>query len=84
MEVALDQPAGRRRSPGEAVYVSETALAADGLIVCNRVKPHHFRGELESGLAKITAIGLGKHQGPRRSTPSGRERMALGTANARA
>ena len=37
---------------------------ADGLIVCNRVKPYtDFRGELESGLAKITAIGLGKHQG---------------------
>ncbi|HEX2184883.1 MAG TPA: DUF2088 domain-containing protein [Chloroflexota bacterium] len=49
---------------GPAVYLSETALEADGLIICNRVKPHtDFRGPIESGLAKILAIGLGKHQG---------------------
>ena len=73
MEVGPDRQLGTADDPGPAVYLSETALAADGLIVCNRVKPHtDFRGELESGLAKITAIGLGKHQGPRRSTPSGR------------
>ncbi len=50
--------------PGPAVYMSETALQADGLIICNRVKPHtDFRSGIESGLAKITAIGLGKHEG---------------------
>jgi hypothetical protein len=55
---------GTPDDPGPAVYMSETALAADGLIICNRVKPHtDFRAPIESGLAKITAIGLGKHQG---------------------
>ncbi|MGH2352560.1 MAG: DUF2088 domain-containing protein [Chloroflexota bacterium] len=55
---------GEAGDPGPAVYLSETALAADGLIICNRVKAHtDFRGRIESGLAKITAIGLGKHQG---------------------
>jgi hypothetical protein len=64
MEVRRIGQLGTAEDHGPAVYLSETALAADGLIVCNRVKPHtDFRGEIESGLAKITAIGLGKHQG---------------------
>ena len=64
MEVRQIGQLGTADDPGPAVYLSETALAADGLIVCNRVKAHtDFRGEIESGLAKITAIGLGKHQG---------------------
>jgi hypothetical protein len=64
MEVRQIGQLGTAEDPGPAVYLSETALAADGLIICNRVKPHtDFRGEIESGLAKITAIGLGKHQG---------------------
>jgi len=55
---------GSADDPGPAVYMSVTALEADGLIICNRVKAHtDFRGPIESGLAKITAIGLGKHQG---------------------
>ena len=41
-----------------------TALAADGLIIVGRVKAHtDFRGPVESGLAKIMTIGLGKHRG---------------------
>ena len=64
MEVRQIGQLGTADDPGPAVFLSETALAADGLIVCNRVKAHtDFRGEIESGLAKITAIGLGKHQG---------------------
>jgi hypothetical protein len=44
--------------------MSETALAADGLIIIGRVKAHtDFRGPVESGLAKIMTIGLGKHRG---------------------
>jgi hypothetical protein len=55
---------GTEAEPGPAVYMSVTALEADGVIVCGRVKPHtDFRSEIESGLAKILAIGLGKHQG---------------------
>jgi hypothetical protein len=46
------------------VYMSTTALEADYLLLVNRVKPHtDFRGNVESGLAKICAIGLGKQRG---------------------
>jgi hypothetical protein len=46
------------------VYMSTTALEADHLLLVNRVKPHtDFRGQVESGLAKICAIGLGKQRG---------------------
>ncbi len=46
------------------IYVSTTALEADHLLLVNRVKPHtDFRGPVESGLAKICAIGLGKQRG---------------------
>jgi hypothetical protein len=64
MEVREIGRLGTPDDPGPAVYMSVTALEADGLIICNRVKAHtDFRGAIESGLAKITAIGLGKHQG---------------------
>lgn len=64
MEVRQIGQLGSEDDPGPAVYMSVTALEADALIICNRVKAHtDFRAEIESGLAKITAIGLGKHQG---------------------
>jgi hypothetical protein len=45
------------------VFMSTTALEADHLLLVNRVKPHtDFRGQVESGLAKICAIGLGKQR----------------------
>jgi hypothetical protein len=46
------------------VYMSTTALEADHVLLVNRVKPHtDFHGPIESGLAKICAIGLGKRRG---------------------
>jgi len=46
------------------VYVDRNALAADGIIVVGRVKPHtDFKGGIESGLMKMMAIGLGKQKG---------------------
>jgi len=46
------------------VFMSRTALEADHILLVNRVKPHtDFRGPIESGLAKICAIGLGKQRG---------------------
>ncbi len=49
---------------GGAVHFSEAALEADGVLVVNRVKPHtNFDGPVESGLCKMTAIGLGKQRG---------------------
>ncbi|MBI3974716.1 MAG: DUF2088 domain-containing protein [Chloroflexi bacterium] len=64
MDVRQVGQLGDDSDPGPAVYMSVTALDAGALIICNRVKAHtDFRGTIESGLAKITAIGLGKHQG---------------------
>jgi hypothetical protein len=49
---------------GMPVFMSTTALEADHVLLVNRVKPHtDFRGRVESGLAKICAIGLGKQRG---------------------
>jgi len=49
---------------GTPVYVDRNALRADGIIVVGRVKPHtDFKGDIESGLMKMMAIGLGKQKG---------------------
>jgi hypothetical protein len=49
---------------GLPVFCDRNALAADGIVVVNRVKPHtDFKGTHESGLLKMMAIGLGKHRG---------------------
>jgi len=48
-------PAGRN-AEGAAVYMSRDAASMDGVIVCNRIKPHTcFRGSVESGLMKMMA-----------------------------
>ncbi len=49
---------------GHTVYCDAYAARADALLVVNRVKLHTtFRGELESGLFKMMAVGLGKRLG---------------------
>jgi len=49
---------------GAHVYFDAHAARADATIVVNRVKAHTaFRGDIESGLCKMTAIGLGKQLG---------------------
>jgi hypothetical protein len=46
------------------VHVDRHALAADGVLLVNRLKSHtSFSGRIESGLAKMLAIGLGKQRG---------------------
>jgi len=46
------------------VYFDRSASQADAIIPINRIKPHtDFHGEIESGIAKIMVIGLGKHKG---------------------
>ncbi len=43
------------------VHMDRFAYESDGVIVINRVKPHtSFHAEVESGLQKMMAIGLGK------------------------
>lgn len=50
-----------------ALHQDALALDADAVIPVNRVKPHTgFRGPVESGLCKMLAIGLGKHDGAAR------------------
>jgi hypothetical protein len=50
---------------GLPVYADKIAATeADAIVVINRVKPHTaFRGEIESGIMKMIAIGLGKQKG---------------------
>jgi len=50
--------------PGLPVYIARSTLQADGIVVIARVKPHTaFRGPIESGVAKMLTIGLGKQIG---------------------
>ena len=49
---------------GIPVFVDNHALSADHIAVVNRIKPHtDFDGDIESGLSKMMAIGLGKQTG---------------------
>ena len=46
------------------IYCDKYAAEADGILLFNKVKPHtDFKGEHESGLAKMIAIGIAKHTG---------------------
>jgi hypothetical protein len=49
---------------GHKLVVDRNAYGADAILVINRIKPHTcFTGPIESGVAKMLAIGLGKRQG---------------------
>lgn len=49
---------------GMSVQMDRLAHEADGIVLFNRIKPHSaFRAPLESGLAKMLVIGLGKQHG---------------------
>ena len=44
------------------VHMSRKAAMADGVLLVNRIKPHtDYHGDYESGLVKMSVIGLGKH-----------------------
>ena len=46
------------------VYYAQDALNMDHCICVNRSKPHtKFKGTVESGIAKMLSVGLGKHWG---------------------
>lgn len=48
---------------GVPICMDRHAYEADGTILINRIKPHtDFHGPIESGLAKMCVIGLGKVQ----------------------
>jgi hypothetical protein len=47
---------------GTPVYMDRSAYEADGVMLINRIKTHtDFKSDIESGLVKMAAIGLGKH-----------------------
>src|SRR5262245_47347366 len=49
---------------GEPVYWDRNAFESDGVVTISRIKPHtDFRGSFESGIMKMTVIGLGKRDG---------------------
>jgi len=49
---------------GYPVYLDKYASSADKIIVVNKIKNHSkFLGDVESGLCKMSLIGLGKHKG---------------------
>ena len=49
---------------GAEVFFAKDAMAADHIMVINRVKPHTaFRSDVESGLCKILAVGCGRQIG---------------------
>ncbi|MBA2692416.1 MAG: DUF2088 domain-containing protein [Rubrobacter sp.] len=59
MEVVKVGETGR----GVPVYMDKIASEADGVVVVGRVKQHtDFHADIESGLSKMAAIGLGKHE----------------------
>jgi hypothetical protein len=50
-------------NPKNRVFMDAYAHAADGVVLINRVKLHtDFHGPYESGLVKLSVIGLGKHR----------------------
>lgn len=62
---------------GPAVHLDRNAAEADGILAINRVKAHtDFSGPVESGLAKIVAIGLGKRSGAEAIHAFGPARLA--------
>ena len=55
---------GKTENKGISVNCDKFASEADAIVLMNRIKPHtSFRGPIESGLAKLTVIGVGKRKG---------------------
>ncbi len=53
-----------RFEDGTPLYCDRLAFEADGIVICNKIKPHaDFKGDYESGLIKMLTIGLAKHKG---------------------
>ncbi|MCX5733827.1 MAG: DUF362 domain-containing protein [candidate division NC10 bacterium] len=70
-----------RTPSGHPVYLDRNALHSDGIIAINRVKLHTiFRGDVESGLCKILAVGLGKHTGAKQIHRVGTQPFMVETA----
>lgn len=77
---AADGPAGAlpvgRTPAGRRIYCHQATLAADAVILVNRVKPHTaFEGEVQSGLLKMLVVGLGGPEGATETHRGGAARL---------
>ena len=64
---SLDVVSLGRTSDGIEAFMDRNAHESDGVMLVGRVKAHtDFAGEIESGLFKMMAIGLGKFAGAQR------------------
>ena len=66
VHAAMETRSVGRSKDGVETLIAEAAWEADGILLMNRIKPHtDYKGQIESGLTKICAIGLGKYNGAR-------------------
>jgi hypothetical protein len=64
---SLDVVSTGRTPEGIETFLDRSAFESDGVMLIARVKWHtDFSGQIESGLLKMTAIGLGKFAGAQR------------------
>ncbi|MHB8772402.1 MAG: nickel pincer cofactor-dependent isomerase, group 22 [Syntrophales bacterium] len=64
IRATMDVASLGRVDEGPEIFTAVDALQADHIVVINRVKPHTgFHSDVESGLCKILAIGLGRQVG---------------------
>ncbi|MBI5767426.1 MAG: DUF2088 domain-containing protein [Verrucomicrobia bacterium] len=64
IKASLDVKQVGTTADGKPVWCALEPLAADGIILVNRVKPHtDFYGDIGSGLLKMAVVGLGKRAG---------------------
>lgn len=64
VRAAMETRSLGRTDDGVDALLAETAWNSDGVLLMNRIKPHtDYKGQIESGLTKICAIGLGKYDG---------------------
>ena len=76
IEATMDTVSLGKTAAGVEVFMDALAHAAESVIALNRVKLHtSFRGPIESGPAKMLAIGLGKRDGARSVHAPGWETM---------
>ena len=77
IRATMDTVVVGKTAAGQEVHVDAYAAAADGIIVAGKVQLHpSFRGEYESGLMKMMAIGLGKQRGAQICHAEGFGKMA--------
>ncbi|HYG57801.1 MAG TPA: hypothetical protein VD902_07000, partial [Symbiobacteriaceae bacterium] len=77
ISTAVDATVIGQTAGGLTVYADAFAARCDGILAINRVKPHtSFHGPLESGLAKMLVVGLGKAPGARQFHSLGAERLS--------